>query len=246
MDGIDTGLFLLLIILGVYVQTITGFAMGLLIVGGATVLNVAPIAFTAAVVSLLSLLNAVLVLRHSHKHISWPIVGAIGIPMLPFIAVGIYLLSHLSSSETALLRRILGLAIVIAGTLLIVKPQPWQHLSGRLAAAVTGIAGGLIGGMFSTGGAPIAFFMYRQPLLLATVRATLLAIFTLTNLARTTLVGASGQIDGDIILVSAIAVPLVLLVTALARHWSPASADTAIRKFVFVLLILIGLSLLFS
>ena len=96
--------------------------------------------------------------------------------------------------------------------------------------------------MFSTGGAPIAFFMYRQPLALAVVRATLLAIFTLTNLARTSFIGVSGQLDGDIMLVSAIAVPLVLIVTPLARRWSPANADTLIRQSVFVLLILIGSS----
>jgi len=246
MDGFDTSIFLLLVIIGVYVQTITGFAMGLLIVGGATILNVAPIAFTAAVVSLLSLLNAVLVLRHSHKFIDWRIVTAISVAMLPSIAAGIYILAMLSGAEATMLRRILGLAIMLAGTLLILKPEPWSRQSGRLISTITGIAGGIIGGMFSTGGAPIAFFMYRQPLALAVVRATLLAIFTLTNLARTLIVGVSGQLDGDIILVSAIAIPLVLIVTPLARRWSPANSDTIIRKSVFLLLILIGISLLVS
>ncbi len=244
MDLFDTSTFLLLVILGAYVQTITGFAMGLLIVGGVTILNIAPIAFTAAVVSILSLLNAILVLRHSIKFINWKTVAYISAGMMPSLIVGVFLLALLSESEYIWLRRLLGVVIISAGILLTLKPEPWEKTSSKIAAALTGIAGGLIGGLFSTGGAPIAFFMYRQPIELNYIRATLLAIFAITTFSRTVIIALDGELTSDILMTSAIAIPLVMITTYFARKISPPSADATIRKSVFILLILIGASLI--
>lgn len=244
MELIDTSIFLLLVMIGAYVQTITGFAMGLLIVGGVTILNIAPIAFTAAVVSILSLLNAALVLRHSIKFIHWKTVGFICIGMMPSLIAGVMILAMLSESEYILLRRILGVVIISAGILLTLKPDPWKKPSNGLTASLIGIAGGIIGGLFSTGGAPIAFFMYRQPLDLNYIRATLLAVFAITTLSRTFIIAIEGSLTPEILTTSAIAIPLVMLTTFYARKISPPSADATIRKSVFILLILIGASLI--
>lgn len=246
MDWIDTSLFLMLVMLGAYVQTITGFAMGLLIMGGVTILNLAPIAFSAAVVSVLSLLNATLALRYSLKHINWKLVGYICAGLLPGLIIGYLVLGLLSDSAYIWLRRILGGVIIVAGVLLTLKPAPWKQQSGAIPASFTGIAGGIIGGMFSTGGAPIAFFMYRQPVEFNVVRATLLSVFVVTTFTRTVVVAVNGELTQDILAVSAIGIPLVLVTTVLARKLSPASADPTVRKSVFVLLILIGISLLLT
>jgi uncharacterized membrane protein YfcA len=243
MDWIDTSLFLMLVMLGAYVQTITGFAMGLLIMGGVTILNLAPIAFSAAVVSILSLLNTLLALRYSLKHVHWKSVGYICAGLIPGLLVGFLVLDFLSETAYIWLRRMLGIVIIIAGVLLTLKPEPWARTSGGLAASMTGVAGGLIGGMFSTGGAPIAFFMYRQPREFNVIRATLLTVFAVITFSRTVVVAANDQLSRDILAVSGVAVPLVLITTLVARKISPVSADTTIRKAVFVLLILIGVSL---
>ncbi|MDK1022741.1 MAG: sulfite exporter TauE/SafE family protein [Gammaproteobacteria bacterium] len=240
MDWIDTGLFLFLVMLGAYVQTITGFAMGLLIMGGVTILNLAPIAFSAAVVSILSLLNAMLALRYSLKYVNWKTVGYTCAGLLPGLVVGFLILGLLGDSAYIWLRRILGVVIIIAGVLLTLKPEPWHRASGRWATSLTGVAGGLIGGMFSTGGAPIAFFMYRQPVELNIIRATLLAVFVVTTFSRTVAVAVDGQLTRDILAVSGVGIPLVLITTLFARKISPVNADITIRKTVFILLILIG------
>jgi uncharacterized membrane protein YfcA len=246
VDPVDTSLFLLLVIVGAYVQTITGFAMGLLIMGGVTILDLAPIAFSAAVVSILSWLNTILALRYSLKQVRWRTVGYVCAGLLPGLVMGYIILSLLSDASYIWLRRILGLVIIVAGTLLTLKPDPWDQLSGRIVTALTGIAGGIIGGMFSTGGAPIAFFMYRQPVELKIVRATLLAVFAVTTFSRTVIVAAGGQLSTEVLAVSAIGIPLVLFSTLFARKFSPKGADATIRKCVFVLLILIGISLVFA
>ena len=246
MDWIDTSLFLLLVMLGAYVQTIAGFAMGLLIMGGVTILNLAPIAFSAAVVSILSLLNTMLALRYSLKHVNWKIVGYTCAGLLPGLVIGFFILGVLSDSAYIWLRRILGIVIIVAGVLLTLKPEPWDRASGGLASSLTGVAGGLIGGMFSTGGAPIAFFMYRQPSEFNVIRATLLAIFAVTTFSRTVVVAVNDELSRDILLISGIALPLVLITTLTARKISPASADATVRKMVFILLIVIGASLVIT
>ena len=60
---INTILFLVIVVLGALVQTLTGFAMGLIIMVGVALFNIADIAFTAAVVSFISLTNAGIALR---------------------------------------------------------------------------------------------------------------------------------------------------------------------------------------
>lgn len=246
MDFLDVAAFLLLVMVGAYVQTITGFAMGLLIVGGVTILDLAPITFTAAVVGILSLANTSLILRHSLKHVNKKFLLYLLIGMLPSIFVGVYILSFMSESQTVLLRQTLGLVIITAGILLTLKPDPWPSQSSKLAISMTGIAGGLFGGMFSTGGAPPAFLMYRQPFELIVIRSTLLAIFFITTLTRTVLITIDGQLTGKALIVCAVAIPLVLLTTHYAPRFSPAGADSAIRKGVFVLLIITGILLIIT
>lgn len=243
MDLVDVVLFLIFVMLGSYVQTITGFAMGLLIMGGVTILDLAPIPFSAAVVSILSLLNAILALRYSQKHIDWKIVAYTCLGLLPGLILGVFLLSLLNESSYVWLRRTLGLVIIVAGTLLTLKPDPWSEFSGKLVTSLVGTAGGIVGGMFSTGGAPIAFFMYRQPMELQVIRATLLAIFVVTTFSRTLVVAVEGQLSNEILMMSAAGIPLVLITTLFARKFSPASADGTIRRMVFILLIFIGASL---
>ena len=58
--------FLILVAIGAMVQTITGFAMALIIVGGVAALGLVDLGASAAVVSLISLVNTVVALRHNH------------------------------------------------------------------------------------------------------------------------------------------------------------------------------------
>ncbi|MFP5506194.1 MAG: sulfite exporter TauE/SafE family protein, partial [Gammaproteobacteria bacterium] len=50
-------LFILIAGLGSFVQALSGFALGLIVLGSVTLLQLAPIPFTAAVISMISLAN---------------------------------------------------------------------------------------------------------------------------------------------------------------------------------------------
>lgn len=244
MFEIDNILFLAFIGLGALIQTITGFAMGLVIIGGVTLFGVADISFAAAVISLISSFNIMLALRTSYKHVNWGYVKKVAISMVPALLAGVWLLNYLSYESYTLLKKLLGGVIVGAGILMMLKPTPFRQVPADFWLWSVGGLGGLIGGMFSAGGAPLAYYMYRQPLEVNIIRATLLAFFAVTTLARSIVVGIDGQLTADVWTIVMLAVPLVLLVTVGTTRMLHLIPDVLVRKIVFVLLIFMGLFLI--
>ena len=61
--------FFLLVAFGAFVQTVSGFALGLVIILGATILEIEQITFSAAVISLISLVNSSVALRTSYRSV---------------------------------------------------------------------------------------------------------------------------------------------------------------------------------
>ena len=93
---INTILFLAVVALGVVVQTITGLAMELVTMVSITLLGVADIAFSAAVVSFISMANSSIGLRKGYRQVDWDYMKWIGITFLPVMAIALALLTCLS------------------------------------------------------------------------------------------------------------------------------------------------------
>lgn len=242
---LTTILFLMLVALGAMVQTITGFAMGLIIIGGVTALGLADIGVTAAVISLITLVNTSIALRQTYRNINFRFVLLFTCGSLPMVVVGVYLLELMSGAGQEVLATALGVVIIVAGSLLMAKPEPYEKVTHPVVASLVAGTGGLIGGLYGAGGAPLAYLMYRQPLELMIIRATLLASFSVSTIVRTVSITAAGQIDDEVLALFAFSLPVVILVTLLGTKIAPKLPDALIRKFVFILLILLGLFLIF-
>ncbi|MEX2489857.1 MAG: sulfite exporter TauE/SafE family protein [Pseudomonadales bacterium] len=240
MGDIDTILFLAFVVVGAIVQTITGFAMGLIVIGGVTVFDLVPIEVTAAVVSFISLVNTGVALRSTYKFIDYTYFRNICIGMIPFLIGGVVLLELLRHESYVLLRTVLGIVIISAGVLMMLKPAPWPRRSSPLAAGAIGCAGGLLGGLYSTAGPPFAYFMYRQPVDIIVIRATLLAIFAVATSGRTIVAGLTGHLTSQVLLITAIAIPLVIIVTMITSRFTRYIPDVMVRRLAFALLIMIG------
>ncbi|MFT7546582.1 MAG: putative membrane protein YfcA, partial [Candidatus Azotimanducaceae bacterium] len=158
---------------------------------------------------------------------------------------GIFILDYLSGTSDGRLRKILGFVIVSAGILLMLKPAPFLKASGRITRILVGASGGLMAGMYGAGGAPLAYLMYRQPLDINVIRATLLGSFALSTIFRTASITLNGQVTVDVLKVVGFAVPLVIVVTLLTNKINHLLPDALIRRFVFVLLIFLGFFLIF-
>ena len=246
MEPISLAVFVLIAAVASYIQTITGFAFGLIMVGAVTGLNLAPIEFTAVVVGFCSLISALIALRGAKHGIQWSIAWPVLIGLAPALLGGLLLLGLLSQNATAYLRLLLGVTILAGGVFLMLKPSPYEKSSASWSYALVGGIGGLFGGLFSVSGPPIVYHLYRQPIALVQIKTTLLMIFGGATLARIVLVGVQGGINSHILITSALAMPVVIGATVLGKRFPPSLSDQALRRGAFLLLSAMGIVLIIT
>lgn len=244
MDNASLLVFLSVVAIGSYIQTVTGFALGLVVMGAVTLLGLAPVAFVAIVVSLLALVNSFLALAKQGHTVHWQTVRLVVAGMVPAVFLGLLLLDFLSTHSVTLLKTVLGVFLIVSGLLLVYKPHPKRQLDPRWRFLAIGSIGGMFGGLFSTGGPPIVYHLYRQPLQVQVVRTTLLAIFIIATLVRITYVGLRGDFTWPILELALYSMPLVLLFTWIGRRYRPPLSDLAMRRVAFGLLVILGVLLL--
>lgn len=235
--------FLLLTGMAAYVQTLTGFAFGLITMGGVGLTGLLSLPDAAMLVSILTLVNATQMLLRGWRDVDWQKFGLVLVASWPFLFIGFHLLEWLAASRADLLRLALGFVIVVSSLQLARRPDPLKQPSGAPSFLFFGSIAGLMGGMFSTAGPPLAYHFYRQPLPLVVVRETLVTIFALNALFRTGLVIATDQIPAASTLSGLFAVPAVIAATHLARRYPPPLSQAVMRRIVFLLLFLSGVSL---
>ncbi len=240
-----TALTGLLLLTGVaaYAQTLTGFAFGLITMGGVGLTGLLSLPEAAMLVSLLTLVNAAQMLTKGWRDVDWRSFGLVMLAGLPCLCLGFFLLDWLAESRADWLRLALGATIIVSSVQLARKPPPLQRPSGPLSFLVFGGIAGVMGGMFSTSGPPVVYHLYRQPLPHVVVRETLVTIFAVNAAFRTGLVAASGPFPPAATLSGLLAVPMVMAATHLARRYPPPLTQRAMRQIVFLLLFLSGVSL---
>lgn len=102
--------FLIAVALGSYVQTVTGFAIGLVVMGTVTTFDLAPVPFSAIVVCFLAFWNGLVALRSNHAAVDWKITRLVLIGAMPVMVGGVYLLNYLSQSTTSTIKLALALS----------------------------------------------------------------------------------------------------------------------------------------
>jgi len=228
------------VFLGSYVQSVVGFAMGMIIVALAGASGVITLPELAAAVSIISFVNILLSLK-GHLHsvnrviLPWMMAGQI-----PTIAVGVWIITVLDQQAQGLLQLLLGIFILLGSASMMIRPVALAQVSPSWACLVAGIGGGLSGGMFSASGPVIGWFTYRQPLELAVIRATMLAFFAVASSLRTVVVAVHGGITPDVLWLSLIALPFVTVGAWLGRVVPPNISDRAMKRAVFGLLLVMG------
>ncbi|WP_421132789.1 TSUP family transporter [Alteromonas sp. A079] len=229
-----------------FIQSLTGFGFGLIVVSILTVFNLLPLTATAFLISALSIINSAELAVRNTSHIQKTAARHILYAGLPFIVVGFILLEWLSTSEAGLLKTLLGVFILLATVSLLIKKQKQTHESGALSFFVSGAFAGVLGGLYSTFGPPVVYQIYRQPWHIEQVKATLLCVFSITSLIRLLIIPFGTWPALDTFYVAITAIPVVLIFTKLARKASPFINHNVIRRFSISLLATSGLLLLFQ
>lgn len=229
-----------------YFQTVTGFGLGMIVMGATSGLEVAPVASVAAVVSLMMLTNSAVALPGKLGHLDPRVTAATVAGIVPAIVAGVLLLDYLSGSAASVVRIALGLLVCYGGVSLVLHPRQRETLSSKKSFFISGVLSGLCGGLFGIAGPPVIYQCYRQPLPLVAIRNMLILLFAATSGMRTLFVAWRGQLDAEILTLTAWAIPLVALATYAGRRWPPPLTPMAMRRVAFVTMMLIGGGLIAS
>lgn len=226
-----------------YFQTITGFGLGMIVMGATSGFELAPVASIATLLSLVTLTNSATALHGKLHHIDWRAVRAATLGALPSVVVGVLLLDYLSASASGVLQLLLGAVVLYGGLSAALRPGPLAQRSGDRSFFVSGLCGGLLSGMFGVSGPPLIFQFYRQPLKLIEIRCALILIFAITALTRVLFSAYEGQLGSSICIEAMLAAPVVMLMTIAARNYPPPLSSIATRRLAFGVLMAIGASL---
>jgi uncharacterized membrane protein YfcA len=237
--------FAIVVAVAVYFHTVTGFGLAMIVMGVASGMGIASVATLAAVISIVTLLNSAVALRGNLHHVNWRIARGLVAGVLPASVLGVILLEYLSSAATDLVQLLLGLVIIYGGVNFAWRPAPLREVSSPPSFAAFGFLGGLIGGLFGIPGPPLIFQFYRQPMSLAEIRSFLIFINAVIAGARTLFVGAQGGLSEEVLLLSAVCLPITALATVAGRRYPPPFHAETMRRIAFVVLVLMGAGLMF-
>ncbi len=227
-----------------YVQTLTGFAFGLVMMGAVALVGLLPLPDAAAMVGMLTLVNATqMLVQGGWRDVAPRELRLILVASLPSLFVGYALLEWLADTRADLLKIGLGLVIMLSSLQLAVRPAGLARRSSSASFVGFGMISGLMSGLFATGGPPLVYHLFRQPLSHARIRETLVTAFGVAQAVRLIVVVASGNMPSMSPVALILAIPTVMLMTYAARRWPPSLSQQAMRRIVFVLLFLSGLSL---
>lgn len=235
--------FLLLTGVAAYAQTLTGFAFGLITMGGVGLTGLLSLPDAAVLVSILTFVNATQMLVKGWRDVAWREFWIVMASSVPLLFAGYALLDWLAGTRADTLRLILGLVIIVSSLQLALRPEPLARPSGTASFLFFGGIAGLMGGLFSTAGPPLVYHFYRQPMPLVKVRETLVTVFALNAVFRNGIVVGTGAWPSSSVLLGLSAIPVVMGATYAARRWPPPLSPGVMRRVVFVLLFLSGVSL---
>lgn len=138
--------FLAILAIATYIQTVAGFALGIILMGAVTVFELLPIAFTSVIISIVTLVNSLLVVKSSYRSLNLKLLLNTCLGILPGLVMGLVILDYMSESLSYILQLLLGISIVIAGISISLKPQPIAAPSNNWVFRLAGAASGLLAG----------------------------------------------------------------------------------------------------
>ncbi len=263
IEAIDGTLFafLALVGLGAYVQAVTGFAMGMIVVALASVVALQPVPVVAAVVTPIVLLNVIVSLVGHTGQIKWPALWPMVIGQLPGTLAGLALLVLLEANAELVLSILLGVFLVAASASLMLRPQPGRVADGAVGLTATGVIGGVLNGLFAAGGPAVGWQLYRQPWPVAEIRATLLGYFGFSQVVRlagviaieVTWLSAPEPVGaiagprsyGDVIVwLTLWSLPVAWLFSWWGSRFPPPLAELTLRRVAFGLMMAAGMLIL--
>ena len=166
----------------------------------------------------------------SMARVLWLLAGFIaGVP------VGVILLERLDADT---LKVMVATTVIVASTLFYVSPGISGGEDTRTGRLIAGALSGSIGSSTSLSAPPIVLYLVGRGLDMASFRATTLVFFLPSNIVIILALAFVGRITGDVLLLSAAALPALALGVAagawLRRHVQPERFRVLVLAILFI------------
>ena len=204
-----------------------------------------PIKILVPVWTLLGLASSITIAWRDRRFVSFEHMLRLLPSCLIGVAIGLYVFTALDARTLA---RGLGVLVVIYGVhslALTLRPRPRWRLSPRFVAPAAGLLGGAVGTTFGTM-ASLFFAIYFDVIRMAKdeFRATMSAMVLALSIARGIGYFAVGEFSRDVLLVFAVALPMMLIGIFLGDRFHTTMSELTFRCVVSAALIVSGIALL--
>ena len=231
-------LFYLVILFGVFLQASVGFGtvvtmpLGILLMG---------IGLTKPVVTFIALLTGIGVLIKEYTHINWREFAKMAGVMLVGVLVAQWIAGKVKMSFLLVLYGAVVIGIGVKKLFFPAKQQTSKTIQ-NMALAIAG----LMQGLFVSGGSFLAVYAVERMPDKRELRATNNALWVVLNLVMLITYFAGGQMDKQVLTMSAITIVPMILGVWLGGLFADRLKQQTFLKLVYVVLIASGLVLLIS
>lgn len=180
--------------------------------------------------------NAFIVWRE-RKHIRWRLVLPLSALLFAGAIPGVF---FLKMGEDALLKAVLGLIVMLIGVEMMYRERIRVSLTtSPMAQWMAGLLSGLLSGLYGIA-APIIAFVFRKTNDRHAFRANLCSIFLLDNIFRMIAYGFTGILSGDIVRLTFILAPAVVIGLAVGVRLDSLLKEKSVRQLTISLLLISG------
>lgn len=212
------------------VRGFTGFGFALILVTAVSVL--APPAEIVPISLVLDIFAGLRLLPHVRHDIDRRGSALMILAALPAIPLGALALAALDEDS---MRLGIGVAVLVA-TVAIAAGLGLKRAPGTGLKLATGATMGLLSGSAGIPGPPVILLYLSSPLPAATLRATAVAVFLVTDLVSVAVMASYGLVTGDLLLRCLILVPLVEASVYLGRRLYGVAPEDAVKRAALLLL----------
>lgn len=231
--------FALVILLAYFIKSATGFAGALVSVPFLVLFF--DIKFVVPVVSLIDMVSGFILFPAVKRHVDRTELSYVLVGAFFGVIIGLY---FLRSVESATLRMVFGVFIIFFSLKILFQERLSTRKMRSQFGSLFGMLGGITGGMFSTNGPPIAFYLEHQIKKRQALRATLIAALLVATMWRNCLYLATGVFESDMIPVVVLTVPVLLVATFAGTHVHLKLSEAVYRKAVGTILLVSGVLLI--
>jgi uncharacterized protein len=177
----------------------------------------------------------------ARKRIAWREVALVGAGVLVGVPLGTWILS---AGRSSFLFVLLGWFLVATGLVFLALPAGRRVSWPRSSAPPAGLIGGVLSGMFGTGGPPLIIYYRLAGADKAVFRGNLMAIWMIVSLTRLPSYGVAGLLTVPRLWSGAFLLPAVLLGGWIGHRVHIQLSENTFQRAVAVALSVIGVLLL--